>query len=174
MKTNISQASIETLVLLLGLWLTLSGCAPNALLVAAQNGDVPRVKVELEKGVDPNLQDSQGRTALMKAAGEGGLSATVSASSQITYTSLASRGNVDTVQMLLSHGADPNLVDSSGFTALHYAAKWGRRQSVDALIKAGADVNANSPIGPPLQRATEKGQIEIVQYLLSSGIIATD
>ena len=41
--------------------------------------------------------------------------------SYITYTSLASRGNVDTVQMLLSHGADPNLVDSNDYTALTLA-----------------------------------------------------
>jgi ankyrin repeat protein len=171
MKANMGQASIKTLALLLGLWLTLSGCASNALFVAAQNGDVSGVKVELENGVNPNLQDSNGKTALMKAAGEGGLAANISASGQITYTSLASRGNVDTVQMLLSHGADPNLVDSNGITALHYAAMWGRRQSVEELIKAGADVNAsaNSPNGPPLHRAAEKGHLEIVQYLLSSG-----
>ena len=169
MKANIGQASIKTLALLLGLWLTLSGCASNALFVAAQNGDVSGVKVELENGVNPNLQDSNGKTALMKAAGQGGLAANISASGQITYTSLASRGNVDTVQMLLSHGADPNLVDSNGNTALHYAAKWGRRQSVEELIKAGADVNANGRNGLPLQRAAEKGHLEIVQYLLSSG-----
>ena len=169
MKANIGQASIKTLALLLGLWLTLSGCASNALFVAAQNGDVSGVKVELENGVNPNLQDSNGITALMKAAGKGGLAADISASGQITYTSLASHGNVDTVQMLLSHGADPNLGDNNGYTALHYAAEWGRKQSVKELIKAGADVNANVPNGPPLQRAAEKGQLEIVKYLLSSG-----
>ena len=121
MKTKICQASIKTLALLLGLWLTLSGCASNALFVAAQNGDVSGVKVELENGVNPNLQGSNGITALMKAAGKGGLSATVGASGQITYTSMASRGNVDTVQMLLSHGADPNLGDNNGYTALTLA-----------------------------------------------------
>ena len=52
----------------------------------------------------------------------------------------AARGNVATVQRLVADGVDVN-DNSSGFSALHVAAKEGNADVVTALLDAGADVN---------------------------------
>jgi len=45
------------------------------------------------------------------------------------------------VKLLLSYGADVNLEDDSGFTALFYAIEVGTQAKVKVLIEQGADVN---------------------------------
>lgn len=47
----------------------------------------------------------------------------------------ASRGFHDMVQLLLDIGADPNLQDKDGSTALMYAAEHGHEKCVRRLIK---------------------------------------
>jgi ankyrin repeat protein len=43
------------------------------------------------------------------------------------------------VRLLLEHGADPNVRHGGGFTPLHSAAENDDRESVEALLEAGAD-----------------------------------
>jgi uncharacterized protein len=51
----------------------------------------------------------------------------------------ATHGHVDTVRLLLAHGADPSLVDDVfGTTALFWADMDGRREVVDVLRAAGS------------------------------------
>ncbi|MCW3060909.1 MAG: uncharacterized protein JWQ02_2730 [Capsulimonas sp.] len=53
----------------------------------------------------------------------------------------ASTGNIEIIQLLVRHGADPNLRDASGRTALQIASNGRNHQAaVDALQKAGAVV----------------------------------
>lgn len=59
-----------------------------------------RAQVLLHSDADPNIQDVFGITPLIHAA---------------------ARGRLETVQLLLQHGARPLLVDSEGKTALDYA-----------------------------------------------------
>ncbi len=57
----------------------------------------------------------------------------------------ASCQDLSTVQLVLSLGADPNGVDSIGYTAVHYAAGYSAPDSADvlrALVEAGGDINA--------------------------------
>lgn len=56
--------------------------------------------------------------------------------------SAAMVNNPEMVQLLLDHGADPNLPGRRGGTPLHWAAWMGAKESAELLIKAGADVNA--------------------------------
>ena len=60
----------------------------------------------------------------------------------------ANHGHAHKVQMLLSHGADPNACDVNGRTPLHLVAGSGKRKSViSLLIDAGAQRDARDDDG---------------------------
>jgi len=48
-------------------------------------------------------------------------------------------GETEMVRLLLEHGADPNLQDRMGTTALMFAAEEGEEKIVNMLLKSGAD-----------------------------------
>ena len=58
-----------------------------------------------------------------------------------------------------------------GLTALHFAARQGNLESVEALVEGGANVNAPSPADrtTPLLIATINGQFDLAMYLLEHG-----
>ena len=78
--------------------------------------------VKEHKTYNVNFQDSRGITLLMK---------------HVTDT------NLDAVKALLTAGANPNLQDFRGYTALSYALHTrhnvGASMIIDALLKAGVD-----------------------------------
>jgi len=51
----------------------------------------------------------------------------------------ARNGNVKILSLLLYHGAEYNMPDSSKNTPLHYAAAYGFPECIEELMKAGAD-----------------------------------
>ncbi|XP_041852080.1 ankyrin repeat domain-containing protein SOWAHC-like [Melanotaenia boesemani] len=53
------------------------------------------------------------------------------------------------------------------FTALHWAAKQGRQDAVDMMLRSGADVNVRSGY-TPLHLASIHGHQDIVQTLIST------
>jgi ankyrin repeat protein len=66
--------------------------------------------------------------------------------------------------------SNPNESDARGWTPLLYAVIGGDGVLVDALMRAGADVNAVAPDGStPLMKAALWGHIEIVQALINAG-----
>jgi len=84
------------------------------------------------------------------------------------------KGQGQTVQKLLSQGADVNGRDRNGNTALMYAALGGHTQIVDLLLMSRADVNAQNAIGvTALYDASFQGYTEIVQRLLEKGADAS-
>lgn len=93
--------------------------ASNALEVAATPGRVQLLEALLAAGADVNVRDSNGTTALMRAA----------------YSDYP---EVDRVQLLLAHDADVNARDESGDTALRIAKRKGSTSVVTLLLKAGA------------------------------------
>lgn len=74
------------------------------LFLAAQRGDADLVAERLSWGIDPNCASSKGRTSLIANVG-------------------GSCPSSATVQALLAAGADPNLMDEAGLTALDYARR---------------------------------------------------
>src|SRR5262245_17341677 len=56
---------------------------------------------------------------------------------------------------LLAAGADVNVAQPDGATALHWAVHWDDPELVDRLLRAGAAVNATNDLGvPPLWLAS--------------------
>ena len=103
----------------------------NELFDVLAGGDVPALKQLLEDGVDPNAQ-TRGVTPL---------SWTIVGSE----TTSTVHGQV---QALLAAGADPNIADAGGRTALHYAAQYGGSDAVtQALIDGGVGVDIKDQQG---------------------------
>ncbi|KAF5389699.1 hypothetical protein D9757_006052 [Collybiopsis confluens] len=78
----------------------------------------------------------------------------------------AFKNHIQTVDYLLSAGADPDIQGGEYGTALHAAAYMGHKEIVNALLKAGADVHIKKGIhGTALQAAANNGFVEIVDLL---------
>src|SRR5262249_3042219 len=77
---------------------------------------------------------------------------------------------------LLEHGADVNLRDNAGSTALQLAAQLGDRTMAELLIERNANVNLENQKNTALLIAANHGFKSIVELLLSKGadISATD
>lgn len=71
---------------------------------------------------------------------------------------------------LLAGGRAPSERDSAGYTALHYAARAGKKDVCMLLLSARADVNAVTVGGATsLHRAAFCGHDDVVALLLRSG-----
>lgn len=92
-------------------------------LQAAVRGNNNKVKEFIKSGVDINMKDFEGKTALMNAALNSFLMVVIT---------------------LLNAGADPNLQDNNGRTALMMAST---NKIFDKLFDAGADVNITNNDG---------------------------
>src|SRR5574341_277086 len=139
-----------------------------ALFDAAWSGDTSAVRSLLAAGVNVNARDPASKTALMAAA---------------------VNGYAETVKVLLAAGADVDAADEYGETALMNAAfngyvnivdllvekgvnvdaaRNGDLRVTDALLAAGADVNARTLDGDTaLMMGSAGGYIEIVRALLA-------
>jgi ankyrin repeat protein len=59
----------------------------------------------------------------------------------------ATNGHIAMVRLLLEHGADPNLRNYDGVTALHNAVYENQLDIVALLLEAGADPNIKDRFG---------------------------
>lgn len=120
----------------------------TGLRFAAQEGQVARLQMMLEKGADVNGKDAAGYTALELASFQ---------------------DHEHAVQLLLEHGADVNLRGSDECPPLYYAIQQQNESIVFMLVEHGADVNS-SVYGTTLSMlAAEAGNLLIMQSLIRSG-----
>jgi ankyrin repeat protein len=129
-------------------------------------GNVSTVKILLSKGADPKLQDATGKTAICYAAARGYSSIVrelldTSIGVNTRYGNLltvlmwaaghddgtGSSDVEDVLTLLLARGADLNLQDNRGRTALMIAASLGHRKAIDILLSHGADKNLRDKSG---------------------------
>ena len=154
----------------------------TAFMFASKNGLLEIVRLFLENGADPNLQNkSSESTALMLASQSGrleivrlllenGANPNLQNKYESTALLLASQsGRWDTVQLLLENGADPNLRNNSDYPLI-IASAYGSLEMVRLLLENGADPNIqNKNSNSPLMIASQKGYLEIVRLLIENG-----
>jgi ankyrin repeat protein len=86
----------------------------------------------------------------------------------LTYD--AARGDLQTVEALLSYGVPVDARDRRGATALHGAAGGGQLNVADYLLANGADVNAVNIFGDtPLENALSMNRTEMSKFLTERG-----
>ena len=84
----------------------------------------------------------------------------------------AKNNKLETIQFLISHGANPNVFDFNGRTPLMLAASHGHINSCEMLLRAGADLNLATHFGfTPLHFAAMTHSSELVDLLLRSGAV---
>jgi uncharacterized protein len=171
-------------------WLMAGGVLPamaapiDDLVTAAEFNDTRVIARLLATGLDPNLPDGRGRTAIFTALREGATEAVsallasplldpnlVNPSGETPLMMAAIRANLPAARALVKRGA---AVNRAGWTPLHYAAS-GPDLGVSAfLIGQGAEVNARSPNGTtPLMMSARYGSSEVTPMLLKAGADAS-
>uniref|UniRef100_A0A8P4K2F7 Poly [ADP-ribose] polymerase n=1 Tax=Dicentrarchus labrax TaxID=13489 RepID=A0A8P4K2F7_DICLA len=82
----------------------------------------------------------------------------------------AGYNRVNTVQLLLQHGADVHAKDKGDLVPLHNACSYGHYEVTELLLKHGAGVNAMDLWQfTPLHEAASKNRAEVCSLLLSYG-----
>jgi len=119
---------------------------------SVEEGREDKVLIALNKGVNPNLQNKFGQTALVKAA-------------QV--------GNFEMIKLLLDYGADPNIQTHTGSNALITAAQRNYPKIVKLLLEKGADVQQQTSGGAQVLwlAIVENKNInyDVIKYLLEYG-----
>ncbi len=180
------------------------GC--NIIMSACLSGNVDAVQLAIDLGkkhkvaFDLNPRDSRGWTTMHYAAAanavdvigllsKGGVQFDAQSRTKSTPLMVAAeRGHVETVELLLKHGANPYVKDSEGHTPV-MCALWNpadanlqkHLSSASVLLAAGADIHFKTrflgfgPISERsiLDRAIYLGKSEVILFLLNNGAVVT-
>ena len=126
------------------------------LIMAAYGGHTAVVEFLYDQGADINHRDGEGMTALMHASkrsfnqtaafllSNGAEVNVQSRKRRVTALMIAAvADNVGLMSLLLEHGADPNLMDIFGRTAMFLAEKKGNSAAVEMLLNPPKPVGAS-------------------------------
>lgn len=162
----------------------LDGISP--LTAAVIGSHVSVVKVLMKHGADVSLVDTDGVNALTNAAEVGNVDiismivgdSDVNAISASGYSALvvaAAGGHAEIVKILLTHGADPNLLHLEDVTALMYGASTTSLDVVRNLVEGGADVTKrHAQGGSAVMEAATGGNLPILKFLIENGALYND
>lgn len=122
---------------------------------AVVHGDIQMIRLLLNHGANPNSKNERenGSTPLVAAAARG---------EPIDYPPI--------IKLLLEKGADLDIKDNEGKTALWYAALYGEADCVKTLVENGADRNVMATDGTTaFYVITNPGHIVRLKILLDNG-----
>ncbi len=136
----------------------------------------------LEHGADANARNRDHRTPLHEAAAVGNASfsrllldhqADINATDSYGFTPTAwaiVQGQEDHALWLLSQGADAGIRNADGRSLVWLSAQFGQARLLEALIKAGQDVNLSDRRKvSPLMAAQERKDEAIIKLLVAAG-----
>jgi ankyrin repeat protein len=125
----------------------------SALMAAVCAQDLSRLRHLIQEGIDLSQQDSKGRTALMRIAGEP-----------------AHPCRTEMATLLLDAGAPVNSRDRDRCSALSWAAHSGNSAMIELLLDRGADIRARDWRGAtPLLTAVAREDVRALTVLLNRG-----
>ena len=152
------------------------GDGETPLMIAARVGSLDTVRALIERGAKVNATEQfRGQTALMLAANEN--------HAAVVKVLLDAGANANTRTreydfQNLSGGAGGIIHDrpQGGLTALILAARQGARETAEALLAGGADIDAVEPQYQfsPLQTAIFNGQYAFAKMLIEKGANVND
>ncbi|XP_051038491.1 ankycorbin isoform X2 [Phodopus roborovskii] len=118
----------------------------DRLLQAVENGDAEKVASLLgKKGTSATKHDSEGKTAFHLAA---------------------SKGHMECLKVMVTHGVDVTAQDTSGHSALHIAAKNGHPEYIKKLLQCKSPAESIDNSGKTaLHYAAAQGCLQAVQIL---------
>ena len=89
-----------------------------------------------------------------------------------THTSAAYRNDLEMAKVLITAGADVKATTRiEGLTPLAMACTNGNAAMIEALVKAGSDVNLAGGLWTPLMLASSSGSADAVKVLLEHGAL---
>ena len=156
----------------------------TALMIACEKSNADSINILLNAGADTMLSDITGATWIHHAVGNDcrrevlyaiiDHGADVNATNVNNWTALmiaCQKSNVDTINVLLKAGADPNIADVNGETCLYCAVRGAcNKEVLQAIIDYGADVNAtNMNNWTALMIACQKSNADVINVLLKAG-----
>ncbi|XP_072169135.1 uncharacterized protein [Diadema setosum] len=124
------------------------------LLEAAARGDIDEVRNLLESGVDPNMGNEDGLTALHQSCID---------------------NNESMMRLLVEKGADVNVTDRELWTPLHAASTCGHRHLAQFLISRGAELLAiNSDGNMPYDICEDEATLDYIESQMATQGITQD
>ncbi|MEM9069231.1 MAG: ankyrin repeat domain-containing protein [Myxococcota bacterium] len=150
----------------------------TALHLAAVRGDAALASLLLELGANPRVRSDRGLDPAGMVIVHGGelalLATLVEAGAELDganvdgFTLLHAAAEVDRpeiVTWLVDQGAALDATTERGLRPIHIACGLGHARALRALLNAGADPNAPSPMGTPRAIAKAEGKRELLSLL---------